>query len=159
MGAPEGPFVLRESELKTLSGDQFLSSTPRLPCLFAGRSPGGHDFDGLWVRAVPSALLTGPFVCRASELKTLSGDRSDSRRLVFLPVTRLAGMALAGFRFEPPPCVRSLWALRFSCKGAEDVKWRPIPLLNSHYLVFLSAARMVGMTLTGFGLESFLRRS
>ena len=73
-----GPSVCWESELKLLSGDRFSSSTPQLPCIFVGRSLGGHEFDGLWVRAVPSALLMGPFVCRESELRTLSGDQSDA---------------------------------------------------------------------------------
>src|SRR5713226_8598690 len=82
------------------------NSSPQLPlpCLFVGRSLGGHDFDGIWVRAVPSALLMGPFVCRESELKTFKWRPTrllNSRWLVLLPITHSAGMTLTGFRSEP----------------------------------------------------------
>ena len=91
----------------------------------------GHDFGGLWVRALPWAFLghslsphlgrsllaiLGPSVRCTSELRMLSGDHS--RCLTLLLVTHLAGMALMGFGFElfigrylVAPCGRSLCAL------------------------------------------------
>ena len=63
MGALDGTFIFHESELKMLSGDQVLLLTPTtLP--FFGHSLGGHEFDELWVRAVPSVLLMGPSFLR-----------------------------------------------------------------------------------------------
>ena len=54
----------------------------------------------------------GTFVCRESELKTFSGDQTpllNSRCLVFLPATHLAGVTLKGFGPEPFLGL-SLWA-------------------------------------------------
>ena len=108
MGAPDGPFIFRASEPQTLSGDRFLSLTPTT-LSFVGRSLGGHDFDGLWVRVVPSTLSMGP---------PFAGQASQKRYVVTNPAPQLplaclfACHSLGGHHFDGLSVRAVPWALR-----------------------------------------------